>query len=113
MDGKSFWKRFLELKLFGVTWWYWIYPMKWGIFLKGTYTASQVPFEFCEIVVYRSIMCRECLEKGSCVNCGCKSPDNFMVLENWCSAGNWNQTTIDQWNEYKERTGLKFEIEYK
>jgi len=108
----AWWDRIKEKKIFGIIWWYFFYPPKWSIFIKGTYNATTVPFEFCEIVVYRATMCRECLEAGKCVNCGCKTPDSFMVLENWCSGNNWDKTTIEQWNEYKKRTGLKFEISY-
>ena len=99
-------------KWFGITWHYFFNPFKWRAYFKGTYNAKNVPYEFCEIVIYRSVMCNECLEAGKCVNCGCKTPDNFMALENWCNGGNWDQTTIEQWKEYKQRTGLTFEISY-
>ena len=99
-------------KIFGIIWWYFLWPLKWGVFLKGTYNAKTVPYEFCEIIVYRATMCRECMDAGKCINCGCKTPDNFMALANFCAGGNWDQTTIEQWKEYKQRTGLKFEISY-
>lgn len=105
-------KAIKEFKIFGITWWYFFYPLKWGIFLRGTFNAKAVPFEFCEIVIYRAIQCEECLTAGRCINCGCKTPDTFMDLKNWCSGDKWDQTTIEQWIEYKKRTGLKFTIEY-
>lgn len=99
-------------KIFGVIWWWYLYPIKWGAFLRGTYQAGEIPFELCEIVVYRSIMCRPCLEAGNCVDCGCKLPEKFMDLASNCSIGSWDATTIREWREYKERVKLKFEIEY-
>lgn len=108
----AWWDGIKDRKIFGITWWYFFYPLKWKIFVKGTIKAQQVPFEFCEIVVYRAAMCRECLDAGKCLHCGCKTPDSFMVLENWCSGDNWNATTIEQWKDYKERTKLKLVVEY-
>ena len=101
-----------KAKFFGVIWWYYLYPMKWGAFLRGTYQAEQVPFEFCEIVIFRSVMCGDCLKNGACIDCGCNMPDKMMDLKNGCSLEKWDTTTIEQWNEYKKRTGLKFLVQY-
>lgn len=105
-------RKIKEAKLFGTIWWYWVYPPKWGSYLRGTYNIENVPFEFCEIVVYRSLMCPNCIKAGSCVNCGCNIPDKMMDLETDCAIGSWNSMTIEQWRDYKKRTGLKFSIEY-
>ena len=37
---------------------------------------------------------------------------NSRALENFWAGGNWDKTPIEQWKEYKQRTGLKFEIVY-
>lgn len=108
----DFIKRVKKAKLFGVTWWYWFYPLKWGSFLRGTYNKDSVPFEFCEIVVYRSLMCPDCMKNGSCIVCGCDVPAKMMDLSADCEINNWNATTVEQWREYKKRTGLKFKVEY-
>ena len=33
-------------KVFGIIWWYFLWPLTWGVFLKGTYNARTVPNEF-------------------------------------------------------------------
>lgn len=114
MDSKSDskYQKLINFKLFGITWWWFFWPLKWGAFLRGTYQADEIPFELCEIVVYRSIMCRPCMEAGHCIDCGCKMPDKMMDLKSECSTGAWSSMTPEQWNEYKKRVGLKFLIEY-
>jgi len=99
-------------KIFGTIWWWWFWPPKWGAFLRGTYQADEVPFELCEIAVYRSVMCAPCLDNGACIDCGCKMPDKMMDLQSECSRGSWDAMTIEQWREYKAKVGLKFNIEY-
>ncbi len=108
----DYWSAIKNVKIFGTIWWWYLYPLKWGAFLRGTYQKEQVPFELCEIVVYRSIMCKPCLDAGHCLDCGCKMPDKMMDLQSECSEAKWDAITIDQWKEYKKRTGLKFEITY-
>lgn len=106
------WTRIKEFKVFGIVWWYFLYPLKWGAFLRGTYNKDNVPFEFCEIVIYRSLQCPDCMDNGSCLQCGCSVPESMMDLSNWCKGGNWDKITPEMWIEYKNRTGLKFRIEY-
>lgn len=45
--------------------------------------------EFAEMVVDRASRCPDCVEEGSCVHCGCTSPENMYSPLNSCSAGNW------------------------
>lgn len=105
-------ERIKKAKLFGTIWWWYFYPVKWGSFLRGTYQADEVPFELCEIVIYRAIMCEDCIKNFACVDCGCNMPDKMFDLEAECSLGKWDATTIEKWKEYKKRTGLKFLVEY-
>lgn len=100
-----------------------INPVKWWIFIKGTYLAwkhgvrnmselekfkNEVltwdePQEYKEQVIYRAMECEGCLTAGHCTHCGCTSPDNFLVRENWCSAGNWDQMLEKKyWEKFKE-----------
>lgn len=108
----DWWSKVREFKIGGTIWWWYLYPLKWGSFLRGTYQKEEVPFEFCEIVVYRSLMCTDCVEQGKCVACGCNIPEKMMDLKADCEIGSWDATTTEQWIEYKKRTGLKFTIEY-
>lgn len=104
--------KIIEYKIFGIIWWWYLYPVKWGAFLRGTFMKEEVPFEYCEIVLYRSLMCEQCIKEGKCIDCGCNIPDKMMDLESGCSMSLWDQTTVEEWKEYKKRTGLKFEIVY-
>lgn len=86
-------------------------PKKWWAFIIGKLLNKYVGLEYCEQVVYRSIMCKPCVEAGSCTGCGCTMPDAIMAPNNWCSEGKW-QPMMDKerWQNYKEDTGFQFNI---
>lgn len=52
--------------------------------------------EYCQMVVYRANKCRDCVDAGSCVHCGCSTPENMYARSNWCSAGKWPAHKDDQ-----------------
>ena len=77
-------------------------PKKWKIFLrskvlkalKKEYSEMFIP-EYLEQISIRMSHpdCRDCLEAGECVHCGCKTPDLFYEKDMECSGGNW--TTME------------------
>ena len=65
---------------------------------------------FIEQVIYRQSFaeCKQCLEKGECIHCGCKSPELFYDKEMVCSGGNWQEMkSPEDWNEYKKDIGIE------
>ena len=91
-------------------------PKKWVAYLSEPPNISEdskAGLGYCEQVVYRSVMCSDCVSAGSCHHCGCAMPKSILVKENWCSAGKWsNMMSDDEWNDYKRITNLKFKITY-
>jgi hypothetical protein len=58
---------------------------------------------YCELVVYRSMICSSCVKAGNCYHCGCSVPDNMLDKGNFCSAGLWGPTpTRENWENYKK-----------
>jgi hypothetical protein len=51
--------------------------------------SKGVSVEYCRMVAMRARVCRECVSAGSCVHCGCTSPENMYSMRNECSAGKW------------------------
>lgn len=88
---------------------------KWKAFLSKPPEADGdiASLEYCEQVVYRSIMCRPCVQAGNCHHCGCDMPDAILSRPNYCSDGKWfSMMSDEQWRDYKKVSGLKFKIDY-
>jgi len=97
-------------------------PKKWKIFarylylraLKKEYSEMFVP-EYLDQVSLRMSDpgCRQCLSKGECVHCGCKTPDLFFEKSMECSGGNWfSMIPKDDWVNYKEKSGIVIDQDY-
>lgn len=92
-------------------------PKKWKVFFqkppKQEDTEDEASLSYCEQVVYRSILCRPCVEKGECLSCKCEMPAAILSKDNWCSEHNWAAMMNDeQWMEYKNKAKLKFKLDY-
>ena len=57
---------------------------------------------FSEAVVYKSIMCRSCVQAGSCHHCGCPINELFAAMDVPCSTGNYPEIDLDKWNDFKK-----------
>lgn len=102
-------------------------PKRWKLYFRGkkrekdgttlqiaeeeTLTVNNEELQsFIEQVIYRQSFaeCKQCLEKGECIHCGCKSPELFYDKEMVCSGGNWQEMKLpEDWNEYKKDIGIE------
>ena len=88
-------------------------PRKWRAFLQKPPSDEEVTFEYCEQVVYRSILCRPCINAGECHHCHCEMPGAVLAKDNFCSMDKWQEMMSDeQWREYKKVSNLKFKLDY-
>lgn len=97
-------------------------PRKWGVYFRFILNKL-FPYRFirekhmvayCEQVVYRMSLCRQCVKNGSCVHCGCKSPELFLDGKNVCSADNWYEMlSPEQWEEFKENTQIQLGVQFR
>jgi hypothetical protein len=89
-----------------------INPVRWFAFVQANLIKILVPYHIVEQILYRSLVCRECLDKGSCVGpCGCKTPALFYSYFLSCSEGRWGPfMNRKNWNEYKQLLGIKFKL---
>lgn len=54
-----------------------------------------------EQVAYRAKVCQPCLDNGSCVICGCKTPENFFATKG-CRKGEYPLLlTQEAWDDFK------------
>lgn len=92
-------------------------PRKWGIFMRSKKKYERIAVEDLqyrsEMVVYRMSLCKSCVQEGSCLHCGCKSPELFYDPQNWCSGGNWDSIKCrEDWEKFKNQMGIDFMITY-
>ena len=100
-------------KLFGYYITDMINPKKWWWIIQVKLLKTFVSFEYCEKVVYASIVCSECVEEGKCIDCKCPIPDKMMTPKGYCSLNKWDNRRSDaDWRKFKEKNGIKFNIEY-
>lgn len=90
-------------------------PRKWLVFLKWKRDKKRgyikVPVDegltYCRQVVYRSLLCRECVKQGQCKDCECKVPDNMLYPNNRCSEMNWlEMKSKEEFEKELENLGL-------
>lgn len=61
-----------------------------------------------EMVLYRSLLCWECLKKGRCTSCGCATPSMFFSPNKTDSKGRWGAwQTMQNWQEFKGTNEFK------
>jgi hypothetical protein len=55
-----------------------------------------------EQVLYRMNLCRECYVNGSCLECGCKTPEMFYAVAKVDSKERWGKMlSAKEWEEFK------------
>ena len=89
-------------------------PKKWWIVIDASLAEYYgLTLAKAELVVYRSLMCPKCVEKGECIHCSCGVPENMYSEENWCSGGNWGPEDAVEFQKRKKMTGLQFQLTLK
>lgn len=90
---------------------------KIGLSTDGTGSPSILAFEdekdrsYAEQVLYRSILCRDCLIAGSCTHCGCTVPENMFSAINYCSDEKWGpMKPYGSWEDFKNKNNIKFKL---
>lgn len=79
-----------------------------GNILKGIDRMVGIPSHYKEQVIWRSILCFECTQKGKCVVCGCKTPNMFYSPRKVDSKKRWGQFMNEEaWNKFKETEEYK------
>lgn len=60
-----------------------------------------------EQILYRMNMCKECYVNGSCLECGCKTPEMFYAQAKVDSKGRWGKMMDkDKWEVFKQENEL-------
>lgn len=95
-------------------------PTKWLAFSQGeviksagvVLKADEVQ-SYCEQVVFRSYLCRDCKEAGKCHDCGCEMPLGMHTKDNFCSMGNWfEMLSPEDWEQYKLDNNISLEVTF-
>lgn len=67
-----------------------------------SFFKSTSPTHIKEQALYRAFLCDECLKKGKCVECGCKTPNMFFSPKKKDSKGRWGQMlSAKEWKKFK------------
>lgn len=96
-------------------------PDKWKAYAEGSkiikdgvHLSYEEILPFCEIVMYRSILCKDCAYGEKCEHCDCKMPAGIFTLPNFCSGDKWPKFTIEnwvqEWYEFKEKNNIDFHV---
>ena len=63
-----------------------------------------------EQAFYRAWLCQPCYAKGSCILCGCTTPQMFYSPKKEDAGNKWGEMmTPDKWEKFKEENGIKLE----
>jgi hypothetical protein len=80
---------------------------------EGIHLDYEEIMPYAEQLVYRSIVCRPCFQKGECEHCQCTMPLGAMVVNYECSGDNFGtMKSPEEWEKYKKKTGLRFVLKY-
>ena len=105
------------MKIRGIPIKYWINPKYWWHYVKGHFLSKMLEREFVEQLMFRMTTeeCKPCLDKGTCIVCGCKTYPKMILKESECAhldeygSPLWGQMLPKkEWEEYKELVGLEF-----
>lgn len=86
-------------------------PKRWFGFVQAYVLKFFVPFHIVEQIMYRSLMCQDCLENGKCKHCGCHTPALFYSYYLACEENKWGPfLDKETWPQYKEMLDIKFKL---
>lgn len=73
----------------------------WNKFMDDSHFMSLKP-HVKEQVLYRANLCRPCYVNGSCLECGCKTPEMFYAMAKVDSKERWGKMmNEEQWEKFK------------
>lgn len=71
---------------------------------NGIHLAPEDIISFAQQVVYRMVMCPECVSAGKCVACSCAIPQTMCCAAAVCKMGRWNEMMDpDEWAEFFQK----------
>lgn len=75
---------------------------EWNMF-KNYSTFFKLSQHSREQALYRAVLCRPCHIKGSCIECGCSTPDLFYAPHKEDAGGKWGEMlNAEDWEKFKE-----------
>lgn len=90
--------------------------------ITGINIPSEDAIAYAEQVVYRTLKCKECVRRGSCIGCGCPTEDLMRTRIAQCGmkdeegedAPLWqSMMPTEKWNQLKKDLNFEFEIKIK
>jgi hypothetical protein len=83
-------------------------------FIEGNYmmwkdqlTNTGIAKHYKEQAIYRALLCKPCLENGSCTECGCKTPNMFFSITKEDALGNWGEMLEqEEWEAFKKHNNI-------
>lgn len=92
----------------------WKAVLVWGLKLlvrkldnKSTYLRKNELLQYS----YRVANCADCLQKGSCLHCGCNAEGRLNGITDECSAGKWGAFLSDkEMDEFLKNNKLIFNV---
>lgn len=84
-------------------------------FINGTFNKLKDDFELLqphikEQALYRAILCKPCYDNGSCLECGCKTPDMFYSVNKTDANGKWGKMlNADAWEIFKQNNHIELD----
>ena len=86
-------------------------PVRWFSFVQAYIIKWVVPIHIIEQIMYRTLVCNDCMENGKCKHCGCNTPALFYSYFLSCSEGKWGPfMNKKNWAEYKRLLQIKFKL---
>jgi hypothetical protein len=74
---------------------------------RDKFLDKSIPKHIKEQALYRALLCRHCLIKGECIECGCTTPNLFFSKSKIDAGGKWEKMlTYSAWEKYKKSNDL-------
>lgn len=78
-------------------------PKKWLAVLRmydrqetGLHLAEKDVVPYCKQLMDRMALCPDCVENGSCLNCGCPVPEKMLDPKEECVQLNWSKMILTE-----------------
>jgi hypothetical protein len=86
-------------------------PKRWFAFVQAYLLKWLVPYHIAEQIIYRSLICNDCMRDGKCKHCGCHTPVLFYSYFLSCEEGKWGPFfNRKNWKEYKRLMNIDIKL---